>query len=311
MISFFKPVTDQLYVIFGEGNGIFPFCHSYLFDDGAVLILFDPQCGRKRLRLSLQQLGKTLVDVDYIFNSHYHFDHSASNAYIKKKSGAKLLIHEADRMALESFDDYIQRYGMIDKKLEAEWRKLLKDLGYREVIVDETFIDGAILPGEFQVIHTPGHAPGHCCFSKSGIIISGDFDLTSPWLGNLTCDVADYLKSIDKLLKHKISTLLPGHGLPAFKNIPERLEKFRERLLTKINDLYHLLPDKPALLEDITKLVFDSFSEKLQKQLRHRQAQFSFHFANISNFNYLKYLESQSKVKRILQDGQEFWQKTD
>ncbi len=249
--------------------------------------------------------------MDFIYNSHYHFDHSGSNSFVKKNSNAKILIHEADRIALENFDAYVKRYGMTDKKTEADWRELLKTSGFKEIIVDKTFKDGEILPGEFQVVHTPGHAPGHCCFYKTEIMIAGDIDLSSPWVGNLSCSVADYLKSIEKLLKFKISKILPGHGLPAFKDIPERLKSFRQRLLTKVNKLYNLLPDNPTSLEDITKLLFDSFSEKLQKQLKHRQAQFAFHFANISNLNYLKHLELQGRVERILHGVQEFWQKTD
>lgn len=307
-ISFVKQVADHLFMVKGEGNAFFPFCHTYLYD-GEVFIVFDPQCGRLRLRRALKKLGKDYSSIDFVYNTHFHLDHTGSNAFLKKKSNAQILIHEADLSALESLDEYVKRYGMTDKKLEQEWSETLKVLGYREKTIDRTFIDGQVLPGDFQVVHTPGHAPGHCCFYKSEILISGDIDLAAPWVGNLTSSVGDYLRSLDKLKILEIKLLLPGHRQIITENIPERLESFRQRFIKRGHKILNVMPSEPITLSQLTEKLFQTFSEAQRQQVQQTQVQFSFHFGKISTLNYLIHLETLGKVQRIEQDGQERWQK--
>lgn len=305
-ISFFRHVAENLYMVEGDGKALFPFCHSYLYD-GDEFIAFDPQCGKGRLKLAMKNLEKSISDIDFIYNSHFHLDHTAMNAFLKRKSNAEIMIHEADRIALDDLDVYVKRYGMTDNKLEPEWRELLKNLGFKAGIVDRTFKDGEILPGGFQVIHTPGHAPGHCCFYKSEILISGDIDLTTPWVGNLSSSVADYLNTIDKLKKFEIKLVLPGHRQIVSEKIPERLESFRQRFINRETKILNALPSEPITLDDFTKQLFQSYSESQRKQPEHTQAQFALHFGIISTLNYLKHLETLGKVQNIVQNGQEYW----
>ncbi len=293
-------------MIEGDGNALFPFCHTYLYN-GDPFIAFDPQCGKFRLKKAIQQLGKNISNIDFIYNSHFHLDHTASNSFLKRKSNAEIFLHEADRLALEDLDEYVKRYGMTDKKLEAEWRELLKNLGFKGATIDATFEDGEILPGEFQVIHTPGHAPGHCCFYKSEILISGDIDLSTPWVGNLSSNVADYLRSLDKLMKLKIKLVLPSHRLPVFENIPQQLKSFRDRFIKRETYILNVLPSQPITLDDITKKLLYSYSESHRKQLENRQAQFTLHFGMISTLNYLKHLETLGKVQSIVLNKREHW----
>ncbi len=306
-ISDIESIAKNLYLIRGDGHAVFPYCHTYLFE-GDVLIAFDPQCGKSRLKKGIAAIGKELLDIKIVINSHFHADHTSTNSYLKK-FGAKILIHEADRIALENFDEYVQRYGMIDKIIEQRWRATLKMVGFKEMKPDQTFKEGDILPEGFKVVHTPGHAPGHSCFYKAGILISGDIDLTSPWVGNLSCSIADYLDSIEKLKKMQIKLLLPAHGQPISEKIFEKLEAFRQRFLKREQKIYEILPDQPATLLQLTKRIFQSYPEEQQKQIENRQSFFAAHFGRITCLNYLIHLELQGKVKRITQNGEEYWEK--
>ncbi len=268
------------------------------------MIAFDPQCGKARLKKGLAHLGKTLSDIDYIINTHYHFDHIGSNTYVKRRSNAQLLIHEADRIAIEDFNAYVARYGMPDA-LEQQWRAALRMMGFKELAPDSTFSDGDLLPGQFHVIHTPGHASGHCCFYKSEILLSGDIDLLSPWLGNTSCNLADYLDSLERLKGMNIECLLPSHGQPVFKNIPERLEAFHQKFLNREEKLYWLLSSEALSLPQITTQLFNTLSDSQ----RNRQGLFTFHFGKISCLNYLIHLESLGKVEKLVKDGGEYWKK--
>lgn len=306
-ISLLQEVAKNLYLIRGEETARFPYCHTYLFDED-ILIAFDPQCGKQRLNGALQELNKDITNLNFIINSHFHLDHTASDYYLKKKSGAQIWIHELDRSALENFDEYVKRYGMNDN-LEEQWKQFLRNYGFREVVVDHAFQDGDILPGGFEVIHTPGHAPGHCSFYKSKILLAGDIDLVSPWLGNLTCSLIDYLNSLEKLEKLDIQAWFPAHGEPIYENIPERIDLFRQRFLKHADRIFNLLPATPFSLDQITELVFQSYPEDQKERIKNRQAQFRAHFGKISTLNYLNYLESIGKIKKSPHKAEPSWQR--
>jgi glyoxylase-like metal-dependent hydrolase (beta-lactamase superfamily II) len=165
------------------------------------------------------------------------------------------------------------------------------------------------LPGEFQAIHTPGHAPGHCCFYKSKILISGDIDLASIWFGNLTCNVADYLNSIEKLKKMDIELILPSHSDPISENITQRLELYQQRLINRAEKIYELIPESPHTLGEIAEIIFQSYPEDRRERLKNRQSQFTSHFTRITTLNYLNYLESLGKIKKDAQNGEEYWER--
>jgi len=312
-ISVPQQVADNLYLVRGETNALFPHCHTYLFDED-VLIAFDPQCGINALQEALQELGSDISNINYIFNTHFHFDHSGSNNVIKQKSGAEIYIHEIDSVAIAHLEEYVKRYGMTmtDESLESEWKKFLKNFGFKEVQPDHTFQDGDILPGGFEVIHTPGHAPGHSCFykSESKILISGDIDLKSIWFGNLSSSVADYLNSIEKLKKFDIELMLPSHSEPISNNISQMLELYQQHLINRAEKIYNLIPEGPHTLGELAEIVFKSYPEKKKKRLQTRQTQFMFHFAKITTLNYLNYLESSEKLIKESINGEDSWQRT-
>ena len=67
---------------------------------------------------------------------------------------------------------------------------------------------------EIQVVHTPGHSPGHCCFYEpernylySGdLIYKGSLDAFYP-----TTDPKLFYQSIRRIRKYNIKKVLPGH----------------------------------------------------------------------------------------------------
>ena len=67
---------------------------------------------------------------------------------------------------------------------------------------------------EIQVVHTPGHSPGHCCFyePERNYLYSGDLI----YKGNLdafypTTDPQLFYQSIRRIRKYNIKKILPGH----------------------------------------------------------------------------------------------------
>ena len=92
-------------------------------------------------------IKKKLKKIDYIFNTHHHFDHTGGNLDLQKKYKAKIIGFKKDE----------QRIPGINIKLSDK----------------ENFKLGSV---DFKIFFIPGHTNGHICFySKSEkIVFTGD-----------------------------------------------------------------------------------------------------------------------------------------
>lgn len=301
------PVGDQLYWVPGENGARFPYCHAYLWVDVEKIIAFDPQCGQKQLRKALSRLGRDVRDITAIVCTHFHIDHSASNVPLKEKSGAEIWAHELDVPALRSLDKFVERYGIEDPTMRAKWQEFLVTFGVKAHEVDHVFKDGDVVPGDFQVIHTPGHSPGHCCFYKAGTLIAGDIDCTTPWVGNASSSVGDFLASIERLQSMDIQTLLPGHGVPIQENVQDALEAFRQKIIRREGHLLEILSGEPITLEQIIQQVDQMKQEKATGDVLPERSPFAAHFAQVSTGNYLLHLQSLGQIEVVVDENQELW----
>ena len=80
-------------------------------------------------------LEKSNLQLNYILNTHHHYDHVGGNVELKKKYNAKIIGFEGDHKRIPGIDI------------------MLKD---GEVWKQDNF--------ESKVIHIPGHTLGHICF---------------------------------------------------------------------------------------------------------------------------------------------------
>lgn len=189
-------IDDGVHVIEGPGKGKYPYSNSVLI--GKSLII-DTGAGDalKNLR------------VEWVINSHWHEDHIALN-----RIGKRVAAHVLDAKAIESYEEFRERYGLGDLVnifINFEFGK-----------VDRVFEDGEEFEFDgvkVEVLHTPGHSAGHCCFViNDRTIFLGDIDLTSfgPWYGCRDCHVGDFVKSIERVMKvvreRDISVAIPSHG---------------------------------------------------------------------------------------------------
>ena len=136
----------------------------------------------------LKEIEKAKVKPKYIINTHCQPDHILANEKIKKATGAKILIHEAEK-------DFIN--------FEAD--RFLED-------GDEIKIGESVL----KVLHTPGHTQGSICLLDEDFVFTGDTlfkdgcgrtDLP----GSSQKDMENSLEKLSKLLKPG-TIVYPGHG---------------------------------------------------------------------------------------------------
>ena len=92
-------------------------------------------------------IKKKFKKIDYILNTHHHFDHIGGNLDLKKKYNAKIIGSKKDE----------KRIPGIDVKLSD----------------NENFKLGSV---DFKIIFIPGHTSGHICFYSKNekVVFTGD-----------------------------------------------------------------------------------------------------------------------------------------
>lgn len=118
---------------------------------GHILINSDLEANVPLIRASVEQLGFKFNDVKILLISHAHWDHDAGSAMIKKITGAKYMVMDADVPVVESGgkDDF--QYGNAPASL------------YPATKVDRVLHDGdqVKIGDAVLVAHlTPGHTKG-------------------------------------------------------------------------------------------------------------------------------------------------------
>ena len=136
---------------------------------------------------TLQNIGRSLADVDLIINSHGHYDHVGGNeSVLDAAPECEILIHPADREIAEDPDRQfetlqgpaLELLGLQDQ-MEAGREEMHRYMG-RPPKISSFINDGDVIDLgrgiELRVLHTPGHSAG--CVSlyweREGIVLSCD-----------------------------------------------------------------------------------------------------------------------------------------
>lgn len=137
-----------------------------------------------------------------ILHTHAHFDHIGATRELQDNFQCPAYFHEGDRFLLDNLDIQTAMFGM---------SKISKP----EISI---FCNGDIHHG-LEVMHTPGHTPGSCCFLgefECGLVLlSGDTlfrggaGRTDLWGGSQK-QLESSLDSISSLGHSTI--VFPGHG---------------------------------------------------------------------------------------------------
>ncbi|SJZ94927.1 MBL fold metallo-hydrolase [Consotaella salsifontis] len=177
-----------------------------LFDeDEKVGVIVDPGGDVERIEDAIESAG---VSVQAIWLTHGHIDHAGGAADLKERLGVDIIgPHEADRFLLDSIEEQARMFGV--------------GAGYRNVLPDRWLDEGETVgfaDHVFEVLHCPGHAPGHVVFfnRQAGFLHAGDV-LFSGSIGRTDLPGGDHATLIASI-KGKVLPLgddigfICGHG---------------------------------------------------------------------------------------------------
>lgn len=184
-------IAHGVYSIRQTGRNAYPSGHShaYLLDDGAGFTLIDTLADPDA-RLILEQfrkLGRPVTDLKRILLTHAHRSHLGGLATLKGLSGATVYSHEweADIIAGERKPQPVSLRPIPPLQTYTQRLGLALGVGAPPCRVDRPSLKEGDKVGPVEVIHTPGHTPGHLVFywPELQVLFPGDNIATWPRLG--------------------------------------------------------------------------------------------------------------------------------
>ena len=233
----------------GPNGGQYPHCNAlYLAGDK---ILIDPAADRDRLRRLRREEG-----VREVWLSHWHEDHFR---HLDLFDDLPLRMHPADAPPLAGIDAFLDAYGLEDPVLRERYARMLESsFHFRARRPRTDLTDGltlALSGVTVQILHTPGHTPGHLCFffEEPAALFLGDYDLTpfGPWYGDRESSLAQTEASLARLRRVPARVWLAGHGTGVFTRPPAGLwDDYRAVIARRERQLIDFLV-VPRRLEEI------------------------------------------------------------
>lgn len=246
---FHPNVAEQIHLI--EHAGV----NCYIVQDGPRIMLVDAGLpGMWDMTMTaLRELGHSPTDVTALVLTHGHFDHLGFAARLEQELNTPIFIHPGDA--------YIAAHPY---RYKHEKSRLLYPLRYPGCIpiLTKMTVAGALqvkglrnvkslhadltedLPGQPELIHTPGHTDGHCAlyFAGRNTLITGDALVTlDPYTGRkgphivsaaATANTQTALESLSLLARTGAEIVLPGHGSPFRDGIANAVTQARQHKVT-------------------------------------------------------------------------------
>jgi glyoxylase-like metal-dependent hydrolase (beta-lactamase superfamily II) len=176
--------------------------NAYLVIDEATnrAVLVDPGAEPERLLAMLRESGAAL---EGIWLTHAHLDHIGGIAGVRRAHRVPVFLHPADLPLYKRGAAQAASYGLPFDEPE---------------LPDRALTDGDVVSvGSlvFDVIHTPGHAPGHVVFRHGDTVFGGDL-LFAGSIGRTDLPLSDPIdmeSSLTRICELDDATVVhPGHG---------------------------------------------------------------------------------------------------
>ena len=277
VIELFK----DIHYIPGKNRSRYPYCACLYIKGSRLRVLIDAGMGREHLAPVLEQ------GLDVLIMSHSHVDHRLTRRHIQN---APVWCHNLETPYLSNAEAYYQGLGLPDGDASKLPEAFLVDVS-RELSHGETIDLGGLT---LEVIHTPGHTPGHLSFfiPEHRFLFTADVDLTAfgPYYGHEFADINDFIRSVHTLKTYPAKTAATGHAGPFSDDLNSRFDRYESIFYERERAVLDRL-EKPRILEALTgiNLIYPKYHNRSGTTLR---------FEGIHIRKHLERLARQGLVRR-------------
>ncbi|MBE9912419.1 MBL fold metallo-hydrolase [Paenibacillus donghaensis] len=233
----------QLLDIEFEYNGQNQIITPVLIQDEQENILVD--CGYPNflpyLEKAVQQKGISFESITKLIVTHHDMDHIGSLAEIKRAyPHITIIAYELEKPYIEGAKTSLRieqaksTLGELQDEAKNQAEQFIRFLASIEPApVDQTVVNDECLPwcGGIQIVHTPGHMPGHISLylPSSKTLIAGDavvlehgkLNIANP---QFTMDMEAAVSSVRRLLDFGIERIICYHGGLFHGNVKQALQ---------------------------------------------------------------------------------------
>lgn len=186
--------------------------HCYLLLGQKRALLIDTGLGVANIRRIVDSLTKLPVTA---VATHVHWDHIGGHRYFHS-----IAVHALEKdwlsvrfpIPLQAVKSELTKFPCdFPAEFDIDAYHIFQGIPQR-ILQDGDWLD--LGNRKIQVVHTPGHSPGHCCFWEPGrnYLFSGDLIYKGCLYAFYpTTDPQLFYNSVKRVQKYKITRILPGH----------------------------------------------------------------------------------------------------
>ncbi len=249
-----------------------PHVHCYLLPGADGWTLVDTGLGlpdaEARWARALDGLD---APVARIVITHFHPDHAGGGEDAQALTGARVFQgardYEQCRRVWGSEDwsgrlaDHLQAHGL-PEPVAAELRHESRIFGpfIRPALDPEPLREGDRVDG-WEVLELPGHADGHICLLRDGVLVAGDHLLgaITPTVGlypdSRPDPLGDYVASLERTIELAPRVALPGHGDPV-EDPAGRAREIVEHHRRRLDETVAALGPEPRTAHEVSLALF-------------------------------------------------------
>jgi glyoxylase-like metal-dependent hydrolase (beta-lactamase superfamily II) len=276
--------------------------------------------GTAAVTAALTAAGSRLERLQRLVVTHAHIDHFGLAGEVVRRSGGELWMHRRTDLDIAKYDDpeeavdrrtlMLADHGLFGEELTEtseglrDWLPVMPSIGRPSRLLDggESFSVGG---RTWEVVHTPGHSPGHVCLWNAAerLLCSGDhlLQVVSPPVtferGFEPDPLGSYLDSLDRVRELGPEMVLPGHGTP-FRDGARRAEAIAAGKRRRLAQVRELVESRSRTVPELTVDLFGSV----------RMTGAQRHFVTAEILAYLAYHEARQVLRRTRRpDGVFLW----
>jgi len=297
--------TVSAYLLRGDGADTLVDCGIAAGVDGG-----DPgPDGTAAIAAALGVAGSSLDRLERLVVTHAHIDHFGLAGEVVRRSGGELWMHRRTDLDLAKYaepEEAVDRrelmladHGLYGPELTessrglCDWLPVMPSIGR-----PSTLLDGgeriAVGDRSWEVVHTPGHSPGHICLwsATDRLLCSGDhlLQVVSPPVtferGFETDPMGSYLESLERVGTLAPDLVLPGHGAP-FRDGARRAASISRNKLRRLTQIREMVEARERTATELTAELFPTAMTAAQR-----------HFAMAEILAYLAHHEVRGVLAR-------------